>query len=166
MKKTLLLFAFVCVSMMGWTNDWTGVEWLGNGVGEGYSEKYKAVVTPALPEPGFINNLQLHEGVPVMHVCFPSAEFGTFSLASSQYDIEGAGVFFHLDAFVNQETSFTVECASVTYTFVVFYVDGTQTEQGIETPNVETKTRKVIENGVLYIENNGVRYNAVGGVIR
>lgn len=163
-----LLVTLLCASMVSFAIDWNSVEWLGNGIGEGYSEKYKAVVSPELPEPGFINNLQLKNNVPVMHVCFPSAAFGTFSLNASQYDVDGAGAFFHLDAFTAQETEFTVVCSDVTYTFTVFYVDGTVTPptEGLNNLPAQTKATKIIENGQVVILKNGVRYNLLGSEIK
>ena len=38
--------------------------------------------------------------------------------------------------------------------------------QGIENTEVAEKAHKVVENGVLYIIKNGVKYNAIGTVIR
>ncbi|MBQ2541406.1 MAG: fibronectin type III domain-containing protein [Paludibacteraceae bacterium] len=124
MKKISLLCALLCASMLSFAIDWSGVEWLGNGVGEGYGEKFKAVVSPELPAPGFINNLQIFEGVPALHVAFPSADFGNISLEASQYSQGGAGLFFHLDIFTAQETSFSVVCSGVKYVLTVFKVDG------------------------------------------
>ena len=112
--------------MMSFAIDWSGVAWLGNGVGEGYTEKYKAVVSPELPDPGFINNLQTRNGKPSIHVVMPSAAFGATSLQASQFESEGAGVFFHLDAFPALENEFTFVCSDVTYTFTVYFADGTQ----------------------------------------
>ena len=83
---------------MSFAIDWSGVAWLGNGVGEGYTEKYKAVVSPELPAPGFINNLQKRGDKPSIHVVMPSAAFGATSLQASQFESEGAGLFFHLDS--------------------------------------------------------------------
>ena len=160
MKKIFFVIALLSASMMSFAIDWSGVAWLGNGVGEGYTDKYKAVVTPALPEPGFINNLQLKGTTPVLHVCFPSAAFGAFSLDASQYETDGAGGFFHLDAFKAQENEFTVVCSDVTYTFTVYYADGTAT--AIENAAVSAKAVKTIENGQLIIIQNGVRYNVAG----
>lgn len=111
---------------MSFAIDWSGVAWLGNGVGEGYTEKYKAVVSPELPAPGFINNLQTRNGKPSIHVVMPSAVFGATSLQASQFESEGAGVFFHLDAFPALENEFTFVCSDVTYTFTVYFADGTQ----------------------------------------
>lgn len=111
---------------MSFAIDWSGVAWLGNGVGEGYTEKYKAVVSPELPAPGFINNLQTRNGKPSIHVVMPSAAFGATSLQASQFESEGAGLFFHLDAFPALENEFTFVCSDVTYTFTVYYADGTQ----------------------------------------
>ena len=111
---------------MSFAIDWSGVAWLGNGVGEGYTEKYKAVVSPELPAPGFINNLQTRGGKPSIHVVMPSAAFGATSLQASQFESEGAGLFFHLDAFPALENEFTFVCDNVTYTFTVYFADGTQ----------------------------------------
>lgn len=126
MKKLSFLCALLCASMMSFAIDWSGVAWLGNGVGEGYTEKYKAVVSPELPAPGFINNLQTRGDKPSIHVVMPSAAFGATSLQASQFESEGAGVFFHLDAFTALENEFTFVCDNVTYTFTVYYADGTQ----------------------------------------
>ncbi len=126
MKKLSFLCALLCASMMSFAIDWSGVAWLGNGVGEGYTEKYKAVVSPELPAPGFINNLQTRGGKPSIHVVMPSAAFGATSLQASQFESEGAGLFFHLDAFPALENEFTFVCDNVTYTFTVYFADGTQ----------------------------------------
>ena len=125
MKKLTMIAALLCASMLSFAIDWSGVAWLGNGVGEGYTDKYKAVVSPELPSPGFINNLQNRNSHPSIHVVMPSAAFGAVSLQASQYETEGAGMFFHLDAFTALENEFTVVCSDVTYTFTVYYADGT-----------------------------------------
>lgn len=47
------------------------------------------------------------------------------------------------------------------------YTVGASNEKtGLMTPSATTKARKVIENGMLYIERNGVRFDATGAVIR
>ena len=137
MKKLSFLCALLCASMMSFAIDWSGVAWLGNGVGEGYTEKYKAVVSPELPAPGFINNLQTRNGKPSIHVVMPSAAFGATSLQASQFESEGAGVFFHLDAFTALENEFTFVCDNVTYTFTVYFADGTQGGGGNAEPTSE-----------------------------
>ena len=152
MKKIFSFLALLCVTITALAVDWSTVDWLGNGVGEGYSEKYKAVVSPAFDAPGFINNLQLKNDVPSIHVCFPSA----------------AGAFFHLDAFTAQETEFTAVCDNITYTFTVFYADG-ETSGGTEDlvqPAASGKARKEIYNGQIVIVKNGIRYNALGAEIK
>ena len=137
MKKLSFLCALLCASMMSFAIDWSGVAWLGNGVGEGYTEKYKAVVSPELPAPGFINNLQTRNGKPSIHVVMPSAAFGATSLQASQFESEGAGLFFHLDAFTALENEFTFVCDNVTYTFTVYFADGTQGGGGNAEPTSE-----------------------------
>ena len=167
MRKIFTLFALLCVSMMSFAIDWNSVDWLGDGAGGGaYAEKYKAVVSPELTggAGGFINNIQLHEGVVAIHIAMPSAVFGAISLNESQYDLEGAGFFPHLDAFKAKETVCTVVCNDVTYTFTVFFVDGTSTAlQNVAAP---VKSNKLIENGQLIIVRDGVKFNALGATIR
>ena len=117
MKKFSFLFALLCASAMSFAAiDWSGVSWLGNGTGNvDFTDKYKAVVSPALPEPGFINNLQMKNDKAALHVAFPSAAFGAISLDESAYASDGAGKFFYLEGFTAQETEFTVVCSDVTY---------------------------------------------------
>lgn len=104
--------------------DWSSISWLGNGTGSvEYTDKYKAVVTPDLAGTG-INNLQTNGGHKCIHIVFPSAVFGAISLSNSQYHIEGAGMFVHLDAFTQQYTEFTVVCEGTTYTFTVYNDNG------------------------------------------
>ena len=104
--------------------DWNSISWLVNGTGlEEYNNKYKAVVTPVLPGTG-INNLQTNKDAKSIHIAFPSAVFGAISLGNTQYHIEGAGMFVHLDAFTQQYTEFTVVCEGTTYTFTVYNDNG------------------------------------------
>ena len=167
MKKITFLFVFLCASMMTFAIDWDSVVWLGDGAGGGaYTEKYKAVVSPELTggAGGFINNIQLHGGVAAIHIAMPSAAFGAFSLDKSQYDLEGAGFFPHLDIFKEKETVFTVVCSDVTYTFTVFFADGTSTE--LKNVAAPVKAVKVIEDGQIILIRNGVKYNALGAIIQ
>lgn len=167
MKKITFLFVFLCASMMTFAIDWDSVDWLGDGAGGGaYTEKYKAVVSPELTggAGGFINNIQLHGGVAAIHIAMPSAAFGAFSLDKSQYDLEGAGFFPHLDIFKEKETVFTVVCSDVTYTFTVFFVDGIST--ALNNVAAPVKAVKVIEDGQIILIRNGVKYNALGAIIQ
>ncbi len=168
MKKLFFLSALLCASLVSFAAvDWSSVAWLGDGAGGGaYNEKYKAVVTPELTggAGGFINNLQLRGETPVIHIAMPSAVFGACSLAEGQYEFEGAGFFPHLSAFTAQETEFTLVCQDVTYTFTVYYADGTAT--AVDNIEAAPKAVKLIENGQLVIIKNGVRYNAAGSQIK
>ena len=166
MKKIFFVVALLSASMMSFAIDWSSVEWLGDGAGGGaYTNKYKAVVSPEMPSPGFINNLQMKNEKACIHICFPSAAFGASSLDATQYEEEGAGRFIHLDVFTAQETSFTMECDAVTYTFTVYYADGTAT--GIESiQSSAVSSQKVIENGQLVIIKNGVRYSVTGAEMK
>ena len=44
--------------------------------------------------------------------------------------------------------------------------DNCQEDTALEQPSVQTKPRKVIENGQIYIIHNGIRYNALGVQIK
>ena len=161
MKKIFFVAALLCASMMSFAIDWSGVEWLKNGgVDASFNEKFKAVVSPEFTSPAFIGTMQMKNEKACFHVCFPSADFGAISLDASQYESEGAGRFFHLDAFKAQETEFTVVCSGTTYTFTVFYADGTAT--AIDHVTTSAKAVKTIENGQLVIIKNGIRYNVAG----
>ena len=165
MRKIFFIAALLCASLTSFAIDWSAEEWRGNGTGnENFTNKFKAVVSPEMPSPGFINNLQVRNGKECLHICFPSAAFGASSLDASQYEEGGAGRFIHLDIFKNQETEFTMVCADVTYTFTVFYADGITT--GVENVGVSTKAVKVVENGQLIIIKNGVKYNVAGQEIK
>ena len=167
MKKIFFVAALLCASMMSFAIDWSEVAWLDNGVGPGYDQKYKAVVNPAMGggAEGFINNIQMYNSIPVMHVCFPSALFGECSLDASLYTIpeNSAAGFFHLAAFTEGENEFTIVCNSVTYTFNVYYA-GTST--GLESVATNAKAVKTVENGQLYLMYNGTKYDVQGKLVK
>ena len=133
-NKISILFALLCVSVMGWAIDWSGYSWLGNGGVDGsYTNKIKATVSPDLGT-GFINNLQMKGANAAIHIAMPSADFGAISLDVADYTLDGAGFFPHLSAFTLQENTFTVVCGGTTYTFNVYNEDGTTGGGGGSTP--------------------------------
>ena len=56
----------------------------------------------------------------------------------------------------------------VLFTERVHYIVGDDCRDvtALEQPAVQTKARKVIENGQIYIIHNGIRYNALGVQIK
>lgn len=165
MKKIFFVAALLCASMMSFAIDWDAEEWRGNGTGDAkYTDKIKAVVSPEMPAPGFINNLQTKNEKACLHICFPSAAFGASSLDASMYEEDGAGRYIHLDVFQNKETEFTMVCSDVTYTFTVYYADGTAT--GLESVATNTKAVKTVENGQLYLMYNGTKYDVQGKLVK
>ncbi len=126
-KKTTLLFALLCASVMAFAINWDDYSWLGNGgVAASYNDTYKAAVTPALPSGSFINNMQTYGGYASIHMAMPS-DLMTVSLDGSAYSKAGAAIFPHLDAFTAQETEFTVTCLGTTYTFTIYNKNGATT---------------------------------------
>ena len=142
--------------------NWDALEWLGDGAGGGaYSNKYK--LAPA--DGQNVVNIQNRE---VESVVYPGI-YTTFegvveacSLGAGNFDIQGGGIWLFLAAFTKQYTEVTVTAGGKDYTFEVFFVDGQDTATAITNVSVEPKAVKIIENGVLYIVKDGIRYNVLG----
>lgn len=136
MKKLSLLFALMCASMMSFAAiDWSGYEWLGNGSGnEAYTNKFK--VAPAegqtvvnLQKPGWAAEAGIYTHF--------KAGVSSCSLAEGKYAIDGAGVCLYLSAFTAKETEVTIVDALGSYTFTVYYEDGTAGGEGGNTDPTE-----------------------------
>ncbi len=94
--------------------NWGGIGWLA-----GSNDKYKLSVSPEISDTYGGKKV---EGTNLW-IGFPSAAFGTMSITPS--DGAGAWKTFALSNFPNQENQFTVECGGTTYTFDVYFADGT-----------------------------------------
>ena len=116
MRKTILLFALLCASVMGFAIDWSGISWLANS-----NEKFKVVVNPTGPN---IVQEQDWNSKRCIYVTYADANFGDCSLDASLHDTQGAGKFYYTSAFVMRETEFTQVHNGTTYTFTVYNVDG------------------------------------------
>ena len=108
--------------------DWDNLPWLGS-TDAAYAEQFKVCVGDPKPtevvniqKPGFATEIGIY-------ITFPSAAFTSFSLPESAYDIQGAGVIFHLPAFTARETEVTVVCESKDYIFTVFNKKGGEPEK-------------------------------------
>lgn len=165
MKKIFTLFALMCVSVAGFAIDWSSYEWLGDGAGGGaYAEKYKMAVAEGqtavnIQQPGFAAEAGIYSYFPVA--------LSSCSLAANECVLEGSGIVMYLSAFTAKETKVVVTDANNTeYICYVYYADGTEETNGIEETAVKQKSQKVIENGMLYIEKNGIRFNVLGGQVK
>lgn len=135
--------------------NWDGVSWL-----SGSNDKYKLVITPDFADT--FGGKHVENGN--LWVGFPSAAFGECSIP---YEPSGAAwQVFALTNFPNINNQFTIECGGVLYTFDIYYVDGVQTPTAIDNVNADVKARKVVENGQLIIERDGVRYNVAGQIVK
>ena len=131
-KKLTILFALLCVSMMGFAIDWSGYSYIGCDAGGGFDNKFK--VAPA--EGQNIGAIQNFQGAGWgIYTSFGS---GINSVSGvSSYKTEGAGVCLHCSSFTQKETEVTVVCALQSYTFTVYYEDGTTGGGGGSTPDPE-----------------------------
>ena len=129
MKKFFLLLAVLFSGMMVHATDWDKIAWLADGAGEGaYANLYK--VDPAFGQN--VINIQKPEFAAEagIYTNFP-AGITSCSLPSGKYVIAGAGMVLYLSAFSAKETAVTVEAGGISYSFKVFYANGT----GDVTPN-------------------------------
>lgn len=132
--------------------------WMGDGAGGGvYTEKYKVQdvngVSPVnIQHPGFATE----DGI---YITFPSA----VNSVSKSANIDGAGIILHLSALTDEYTTVNVVCAnSQTYTFMVYYVDGTKTPTVLEQTAAPARSQKILRNGQIYILHNGNTYTILG----
>lgn len=126
-KITFLFIALVCATMTAWAVDWSTVEWLPNS-----NEKYKLFISPNFGDQ--YGGKRVENGTNLW-IGFPSAAFGNMSIAPNGGD--GAWRTFALSNFPNKENEFTVECERTTYTFTVYYEDGTTGGGGGSTPDLD-----------------------------
>lgn len=133
-------------------------EWMGDGAGGGaYSEKYKVQdvngVNPVnIQSPGWAT-------APGIYINFPAA----VNSVSVDADIDGAGILIHLSALTAEYTTVTVVCADGnTYTFMVYFADGTPTPTALEQTVAPGRSQKVIREGKLYILRDGKYYTILG----
>lgn len=105
--------------------NWESVSWLTNASGNSdYTNKYKAVA--GTPGPTNIDVIQ-NPGwatAPGLYVIYNSADFRSISLDASQYDVQGAGILFHMDAFRAIETEVVVNVGGTDVSFTIYYADG------------------------------------------
>ena len=132
MKKLSLLFALLCVSVMGFAIDWSGYAWIGNGSGNAaYTDKFKMTLATGqavvnIQSPGFAT-------APGIYTTLPAGIISC-SLPASAYDVQGAGMILHVDYFTAQETEITVTHGTGTAVFTVYYADGTTGGSGDPDP--------------------------------
>ena len=98
------------------TCDWDNIEYLG-GPAE-YANQFKVckpenVGVVNIQQPGWATEIGIY-------MTFPSAAFGEISLPESAYDVQGAGIIFHLSAFTDEYTEVTVVVDSNPLVFTVY----------------------------------------------
>lgn len=99
--------------------DWDNIEYLGDGSPEQtFGNQFKV----CKPEGMSVVNIQKPEWAAEsgIYMTFPSAAFGTISLAEGQYVINGAGIVFYCSAFTEEYTEVTVNCEGNDIVFTVY----------------------------------------------
>ena len=144
--------------------DWSKLSWISDGSPEQtFGNQFKVCVGDPAPaivniqKPGFASESGIY-------MTFPSAAFTSFSLDETMYDIQGAGIIFHLSAFSNKETEVTVVCQGENYVFTVYNDKGIAT--AIDNTEAAVKAQKVLRDGQLYIIYNGKTYNVQGAAVK
>lgn len=149
--------------------NWDAIGWLGDGSAEQtFANQFKLCVGDPAPTNVATANIQTPGFATAsgIYLTFPSAGFSEFSLDASQYDIQGAGIIFHVAAFTAKETEVSLKVDGTLYTFTIYNDKGSDVPTAIENNSVVEKAQKFIENGQLFIIKNGVRYNAQGAVVK
>lgn len=93
---------------------WDAIDWV-----PGSGEKYKVDAADGQN----VVNIQSRSGHQGIYTHFPNA-ISDCSLPEGMYEIQGAGIWLFLDAFEDEYTEVTVTCGGQTYTFTVYYADG------------------------------------------
>lgn len=146
--------------------NWDAIDWLPNGSGnEAYTNKFKVCAGSTAP---IVDNIQQPDwaGVtgPGIYAAYPSANFTTPTILS--HFQQGAGLLFYVTNFTKKYTEVVVGVDNTDYSFTVFYVNGTEGGSGLNNTTLQPQPQKVIENGMLYIIRDGVKYNALGAIIQ
>ena len=143
--------------------DWNSITFLEDGANGGASaNRYKfycsdsRVAAVNIQLPGFGTAAGIYATFP--------AGISSSSLSSDLYDIQGAGVILHLDAFTEEYTTFTVTDALGTYTCVVYNAKAgepeTTTTTTTEPPVLEPE--EVSGQAIVSVNNLTVRYTWAG----
>ena len=132
--------------------NWDAVEWLSGG-----NDKYKVVTEPEIPNQFGGKHIENNN----LWIGFPSAVFGDNT--EVEHSAVGAGVSFPLSQFPKEFNEFNFICDGTTYKIILYYADGETDTTAIERVyNNETRTRKVIDGGMIVIVKDGVKYNVLG----
>ena len=98
--------------------DWASIEFLG-GPAE-YANQFKVCKADG-EHPGVVNIQQPGWATEVgIYMTFPSAAFGEISLPATAYDVDGAGIIFHLSAFTQEYTEVSVVVDNNPIVFTVY----------------------------------------------
>lgn len=158
----------LAVTVTGPVN-WDAIAWLSGG-----NEKYKVIIEPEIANQfggQHIENSNLWIG-------FPSAVFGDNSAV--EHTALGAGVSFPLSQFPKEFNDFNFICDGVTYAITLYYADGEKDggqgegggeegggeDQALDDVLPTTQASKILRNGQLYIERNGIRYTSTGAQVQ
>ncbi len=117
--------------------NWDNLEWLGDGAGGG---KYSNMFKVCLPEGWGVVNVQSpgFATKPGIYVTVP-AGISACSLGEGNYDVQGAGIILHVDAFTQEETEVSIihgtgEGTLTVYRKPSYYVVGDAQALGAWTP--------------------------------
>ena len=140
MRKFSFLFALLCVSVMGFAIDWSGIDWIGS-TDPAYNNQFKVSGKDVV-------NIQNPFGTGLgIYITFPTdVNLDCTAPVSANFQKQGAAILFFLTTFVEKETNVTVIYNGGSVDFVIYNDKGTDSSSKPSpelTLNASTKTLEI-----------------------
>lgn len=122
-KKLTLLFALLCVSVMGWATDQNTDIGVAGGC-EAYAGKIKWKAINDVATPANVDNIQLSEGIPSVYVTFVDAAFNEVTGCEWDNHVNGACIWVHLPLESMYTDIYVKNNGTVRWGFTLYNKDG------------------------------------------
>lgn len=122
-KKITLLFALLCVSLMGWATEQNTDIGVAGGCGA-YSGKIQWKAIENVEIPANVDNIQLSEGIPSVYVTFDDAAFNEVTGCEWDNHVKGACIWVHLPLEAMYTDVYVKNNGTVRWGFTLYNKDG------------------------------------------
>ncbi len=123
MRKLTLLFALLCVSVMGWATDQNTDIGVAGGC-EAYAGKIQWKAINDVATPANVDNIQLSEGIPSVYVTFDDAAFNEVTGCEWDNHVKGACIWVHLPLEAMYTDVYVKNNGTVRWGFTLYNKDG------------------------------------------